>query len=568
MKFGTRLTCVALACALLLGGSALAADDTAAKRQADLDALYSELQQRHPNIYANATAAEFEAKKAEIEARLAGESDEEFALDLQSFVALIGDSHTTTQLGAALQSSRTYPFSLSWYGDKWVLSLVDKEYKALLEQEIVSIGGLSMDEVTQRMATLLSADNPVKLRRQLGQVVYSEAVLAYLGVAVSGEPLELVVKDAGGKETVLKVEAISMEEEQTTGADRYVSLKTLRERVPATVSQKKYYFSLPLDDKTYYIQYNRCQEDPELPMEDFAAQVRKDLEAGTYTKLLLDLRNNGGGSDGVLAPILALLPDLVRSGVKVYGLIGETTFSSAVINAVMIQEAGGVLAGSPTSGSVNHFGSVRSFTLPNSGIQVNHSSKYIDLGTLLEAGLGAQVDSLMPQYAVDQTLADYLAGRDTLVEDLLKNGDAYTPPEQPEATLTRGRLAWLLWQGAGSPQAGACSYGDVMFFAYYERAVAWCAQEGIVTGVPGGACDAVRPVTVQEAALMLQRYAGAMGLAPEAERETPAEAAHATAPWAAGAVDWLWSWSDLAPGFSPAGTLTRAQGAALVEALA
>ena len=90
-------------------------------------------------------------------------------------------------------------------------------------------------------------------------------------------------------------------------------------------------------------------------------------------KRQLDLRNNGGGSDGVLVPILMLVPGLVEEGVKVYGLVGEATYSSAIINAVELVDAGGVLAGSPTSGSVNHFGSTGSFTLPNSGIRVSCS---------------------------------------------------------------------------------------------------------------------------------------------------------------------------------------------------
>ena len=47
--------------------------------------------------------------------------------------------------------------------------------------------------------------------------------------------------------------------------------------------------------RAYYIQYNTCQEAEDLPMEDFAALVAKDLKAGDYSRVLLDLRNNGGG---------------------------------------------------------------------------------------------------------------------------------------------------------------------------------------------------------------------------------------------------------------------------------
>ena len=72
--------------------------------------------------------------------------------------------------------------------------------------------------------------------------------------------------------------------------------------------------AFPLDEGTYYIQYNSCREDPELPMETFAAQVEQDLSAGQYRRVVVDLRNNGGGSDGVLVPILMLVPGLVEEG--------------------------------------------------------------------------------------------------------------------------------------------------------------------------------------------------------------------------------------------------------------
>ena len=127
----------------------------------------------------------------------------------------------------------------------------------------------------------------------------------------------------------------------------------------------------------------------------------------------------GGGADGVIWPLLSVLRQEMDDGTEVVGLIGEATFSSAIINAVELQEMGIPLVGEPASGSVDHFGSVSGFSLPNSGIQIGVSSKYIDLGTLLDADAGRGVESLEPDIAVPQTMADTLAGRDTAVEWLL-----------------------------------------------------------------------------------------------------------------------------------------------------
>ena len=104
---------------------------------------------------------------------------------------------------------------------------------------------------------------------------------------------------------------------------------------------------------------------------------------------------------------------------------------------------------------MDHFGSVSGFSLPNSGIQIDVSSKYIDLGTLLDADAGRGVESLEPDIAVPQTMADTLAGRDTAVEWLLAHPETLEQREYPDAPLTRGRFVGLLYAAAGSPAAAA-----------------------------------------------------------------------------------------------------------------
>ena len=112
---------------------------------------------------------------------------------------------------------------------------------------------------------------------------------------------------------------------------------------------------------------------------------------------------------------------------------------------------GGGLAGEPTSGSVDHFGSTGSFTLPNTGVRVSMSTKFIDTGTLLECAAGLGVEPIQPDVIVYQTLEDYLAGQDTLVDALCARTEPFQPQERPDAPLSRGRLTELLRQAAEQP---------------------------------------------------------------------------------------------------------------------
>lgn len=305
-------------------------------------------------------------------------------------------------------------------------------------------------------------------------------------------------------------------------------------------------------------------------MEDFAALVAKDLEAGDYSRVLLDLRNNGGGSDGVIWPLLEYLRLAMDGGCELVGLIGESTFSSALINAVEIQEMGGVLAGEPAGGSVCHFGAVQGFSLPNSKVRGQLSSKYLDLNTLLDAAAGRGVEALEPDVLVYQTLEDTLNGKDTTVDWLLAHPEKLAQKAFPNAPLTRGRFIGLLHEAAGSPdmELGELPFADSLGIEWYLPAAAWAKEQGIAKGGAEGTFSAARPITWREAAVFLGRTAEALNLKldPAEKRAGPVPAALSqggnpeavTRAWDLGLIP---ADADFTQG------LTRAQGARLAEAL-
>ena len=304
-------------------------------------------------------------------------------------------------------------------------------------------------------------------------------------------------------------------------------------------------------------------------VEAFAAQVERDLSAGEYRRVVVDLRNNGGGSDGVIWPLLSVLRQEMDDGTEVVGLIGEATFSSAIINAVELQEMGIPLVGEPASGSVDHFGSVSGFSLPNSGIQIGVSSKYIDLGTLLDADAGRGVESLEPDIAVPQTMADTLAGRDTAVEWLLAHPETLEQREYPDAPLTRGRFVGLLYAAAGSPAAAAeAGFQDLLGIEWFLPAVNWAAETGVTGGTAEGAFAAARHLTWQEAAVFLVRTVEALGLEPEAVRTAPLPDALAEGAWDQTALELAWEWGLLPEDAGSAAEIARVQGGAMADAFA
>lgn len=553
-----------LCLAALLTVPALAAEPLSAKqRQEDLDFLYETvLVEHHPDAFANTPEAEFLELKAEIEGRLAAETDTEFLLDLMRLTALVGDSHTSVSLGG-LADFRGYPFSLVRRGESWYLSAAAPEGEDLLCQEVTLLAGKPVEEVIEAYGTLFASDNPVHLRRSFRQACNVADIYEYLGLVEAGKPLTVTLK--GGK--ALSLAPVGMEEMNKLEIAR-ISDKIKGQ--PETAAADAYYFAKPLTEDAYYIQYNTCQEAEDLPMEDFAALVAKDLKAGDYSRVLLDLRNNGGGSDGVIWPLFEVLRESMDGGTKLVGLIGEATFSSALINAVEIQEMGGVLAGEPAGGSVCHFGAVQTFSLPNSKVRGQLSSKYLDLNTLLDAAAGRGVVALEPDVLVYQTLEDTLKGKDTLADWCLAAPDQkLVPAVHDNAPLTRGRFIGQLYAAAGSPDVEIgedLPFKDSFGIEWYLPAMAWAKEQGIAKGGAEGTFSASRPLTWKEAAVFLGRTAEVLDLKPDpaAKRMGPVPAALGGSQ---DAVTRAWDLGLLPADADFTGGLTRSQGEKLAEAL-
>lgn len=153
----------------------------------------------------------------------------------------------------------------------------------------------------------------------------------------------------------------------------------------------------------------------------------------------------------------------------------------------------------------------------------------------------------------------------------LMNG--MTPTEfAPETVTTRAMAVTILYRMQGSPEAGAHSFTDVLPDVYYEDAVAWAAEAGIVNGIGNGCFAPDRAVTREELISMLARYAAYLGRDTRAEDHTAAYAdAGQISPYALAPINWALQ-EGLINGMSetelsPRGATTRAQVARMMMGL-
>lgn len=112
----------------------------------------------------------------------------------------------------------------------------------------------------------------------------------------------------------------------------------------------------------------------------------------------------------------------------------------------------------------------------------------------------------IPFTDVSENASYYDAVKYVYEEDLM-NGTSETK-FAPNSTLTRGMVATILYRIEGNPAATyAGSFADVADGVWYTDGVEWAAEAGVVNGYTNGNFGPEDPVTREQLAAMLYRYA-------------------------------------------------------------
>ena len=143
----------------------------------------------------------------------------------------------------------------------------------------------------------------------------------------------------------------------------------------------------------------------------------------------------------------------------------------------------------------------------------------------------------------------------------------------PEVTTSRAMIATILWRMAGSPVVNyAMNYTDVAQGQWCSEAIRWATSEGVVTGYGNGLFGTNDPITREQLATMLWRYAQTEGYDVSIGEDTNilsyadafdvSEYAVSALQWACGAG--IISGTGDGSTLTPQGEATRAQAATVL----
>lgn len=178
-------------------------------------------------------------------------------------------------------------------------------------------------------------------------------------------------------------------------------------------------------------------------------------------------------------------------------------------------------------------------------------------------------ENKMPTYCYAMSFTDMAPGAwyTEAVDYVLHNGVMSGTTEStfaPTGTLSRAMMVQILYNLEGKPEAPACTFTDVAEGAWYADAVAWAAEEGLVTGISDTEFAPAQDMTREQIATILYRYAQYKGQNVKADGSldayTDADQVHS---YAVEAMTWA-NAEGLVTGttgatLNPRGSATRAQ---------
>lgn len=384
----------------------------------DLAVLARELPQKHKNAFFATPEGEFRKAVAALQERIPNLDETQIVMEFSRLAAMLRDGHTSVNLNPFASKMHRFPFKAIKLKDGVLVVATTPEHADINGLQLVSINAKPVAQVLEEISPFYSWENQAARFHFAGDKLGIAEMLRAAGATANDHQATFEFSSPGAAD-FHSVELTPVPFKGTTWKGI-----AIRPQGPAAVSMQNHPESLWWEaipnTRTLYVRYEHCRDDQHKTIREYGQEILQLLDRQPFERLIIDLRQNGGGNSALLEPFISRLAG--RKELKPRGslitLIGHGTFSSAQLNAVSLREkAHSVLIGDPTGQKPNSYGEIKNFILPNSKLEVWYSTKH----WVTEKG---DPPSTMPDVLIEVTMDQYLKGQDPALEAALAFGIA------------------------------------------------------------------------------------------------------------------------------------------------
>jgi hypothetical protein len=395
----------------------------------DLDSMISFMLETHPDLLSKTPEQIFTNEINQLKTSIHELTDYEIITRFNKLVSLANDGHSLF-MGSNL-SDKYFPVRIEPFSDGYYVTSVSKEFAGIYRARVTKIGKFNSDKAFEIISSVTSGDNYYSKLYWTTRNLTMSSILKGSGIIDSPDLLALEIVDKTNTlQTIsLKANEYPFEEDpfhlwfwqkNAVPATNYINLLTESTVNPPQRlknSMKPYWFEYIRENKTLYFCFNSCENDTDKPFNDFIKSLWQTVDTEKPEKLIIDLRNNLGGTNSYLQPLIhgIICHNEINKRGHLFVMTSRKTFSAAMHCATWIERnAQPIFVGEPTGAGSNHCADPNLYILPNSKLMLMVSTTYWQNGWPWD-----KREWIEPEIRFDVTSQEYFDGKDKALDSIL-----------------------------------------------------------------------------------------------------------------------------------------------------
>ncbi|MEQ9468366.1 MAG: hypothetical protein RLN88_13210 [Ekhidna sp.] len=385
----------------------------------DLHFVYDKMKLLHFNLYRVNSAEVWDHSFNKIYSAIPELSDREVVIELMKFAALAEEGHTKILPPENGDNAfHSLPLELYWFNDGLFIISATDAYVELIGSQITQIGSKKVEELYDLSYPYRGHDNKMHHKKISPRYLRMAEALKDMGANDNLESVELGCrKNNKNKKTIIQFNTLEeLDSKNWKGLEvKETDLPFYRDR------DLDFWHSHIKELDAFYVTIKYILNNDETNFKNYIDSAFSDFDKGGAKKLIIDLRNAGGGNSSYNK---YLISEIIRrpsidSDESLFVLIGRETYSAAMNLASDLEYwTDATFIGEPTGSSPNFIGESNALKLPNSQLYLIISNRYH------QGGANNSLDNrpwIAPDILAEFSSEDYFKKKDPALEVISDN---------------------------------------------------------------------------------------------------------------------------------------------------
>ena len=426
MKLKSKLIWGALFITVMLGAQMKAQN---LDWQEDLEKTYEAVMSRSGHIFQNYNQAQWVADYKMLLEESKKMSKNEIRIALMRLIAKLKDGHSGVWIQDMVfpgRNTKWFPIRMYYFKEGLYIIAADAKYSEYIGGKVEQIGNLSEKEASKKLFDISNGENEYGDIFKAPMFMIYPPILNGLGIIKNEEQLMLKVRLTDGSLKEIHVDSKEYNMGLLPFFDSFQSPSEnsvrLDEKLNLSWPSTKwgdvsppYVVNYMEDKSTLYIKLNVLRDPPNFSLMDTYDEVWEIIRKKKVDKLIIDLRNNGGGNlDNGWPFIFKIRGEFseLNDKKKLIVLTGRKTFSAATAFMSMFEtHTNATFIGEPSGGRPNQTEGIN-------GVDGILKLEKIDVDVVLSRGKWCHTFSLdnreyiEPDVLIQESITDWMKGID------------------------------------------------------------------------------------------------------------------------------------------------------------